>query len=515
MTGQSYLSGTASEVVDVVIVGAGFGGLCMAIKLKAAGINRFVILEKENEVGGTWRDNSYPGCACDVQSHLYSFSFASKADWSQRFAGWKEIQEYILECTQKYGLRRHIRFHQEVTSANFDELAGHWIIRTSAEDTLLARHWVLASGPLHVPRYPKIKGLERFKGKVFHSARWQHEYDLTGKNVASIGTGGSAIQYIPEIAPAVKQLYVFQRSAAWVIPRDGRRYSAVRKRMFARFAWLRKAHRAWLFWANEARILPLFNPLIAQGLQKLAALYLRFQVKDRATARKLTPAYTMGCKRVLLSNKYYPTFNRGNVDLITDSITEVREHSIVTQDGMERHADCIILGTGFIADPRVYMKDFELTGLGGSSLKEDWKDGAEAYYGITVNGYPNMYQLVGPNTSLGHNSIIFMIECQANYILSCMELLEQTDADYLDVKSEVQEAFNEKLREKLKRTVWNSGCRNWYRQPGGKNFMIWPASTARYWLETRKVDPADYQLSRCRSLESQPELSGTVQREVQ
>ncbi|PKM22104.1 MAG: 4-hydroxyacetophenone monooxygenase [Gammaproteobacteria bacterium HGW-Gammaproteobacteria-14] len=503
MTSQAQIPATTTEIVDVVIVGGGFGGLCMAIKLKEAGIDNFVILEKENEVGGTWRDNSYPGCACDVQSHMYSYSFEGKADWSQRYAGWEEIQGYILQCTQKYGLRRYTRFGQEVIAANFNEQAGHWVIRTGSGDTLMARHWVLASGPLHVPQYPKIKGLESFKGKVFHSARWEHDYDLTGKNVVSIGTGGSAIQYIPEIAASVKQLYVFQRSPAWVIPRDERRYSTFSKKMFARFPTLRKLHRARLYWTNESRVWPIFNPSIARSLQKLAEFFIRYQVKDKETARKLTPDYTLGCKRILISNKYFPTFNRANVELVTDGIAEVRENSIITSDGVERPADCIILGTGFIVDPRVYMKEFELTGLNGRSLNEDWKDGAEAYYGTTVSGYPNMYHLVGPNTALGHNSIIFMIECQVNYILSCMDLLKQKGADYFDVKADVQAVFNEKIQKKLQGTVWSSGCQSWYQQADGKNFTIWPASTWRYWLETRTADPAAYEFVRCELPEGQ------------
>ncbi len=254
MTSKAHIPGTTTEVVDVVIVGAGFGGLGMAIKLKQSGNDNFVILEKENEVGGTWRDNSYPGCACDVQSHMYSFSFEGKPDWSKRYAPWQEIQQYILDTTDKYGLRQHLRFGQEVVSANFDEGTGQWTIRTGSGDTLIARHWVLATGPLHVPQYPTIKGLESFKGKVFHSARWDHDYDLTGKNVVSIGTGGSAVQYLPEIAPQVKQLYAFQRSPAWVIPRDERLYSSLSKKMFAAFPALRKLHRARLYWSNESRV---------------------------------------------------------------------------------------------------------------------------------------------------------------------------------------------------------------------------------------------------------------------
>ena len=497
MTSQAAISGTSTTRVDVVIVGSGFGGLGMAIKLKESGNDNFVILEKDNEVGGTWRDNTYPGCACDVQSHMYSFSFAGKADWSKRYASWYEIQQYILDTTEHYGLRNHIRFGQEVNAAHFDQHTGLWTIHTGTGARFITRHWVLASGPLHVPQYPKIKGLEKFKGKLFHSARWEHDYDLTGKQVVSIGTGGSAIQYLPEIAPQVKTLSVFQRSPAWVIPRDERGYSALSKKLFGRLPMLRKLHRARLYWTNESRVWPIFNPALARALQKLAEAFIRFQVKDADTARKLTPDYTLGCKRILISNKYYPTFNRDNVELVTEGIAEIRGHSIVTRDGVERPADCIILGTGFIVDPRIYMKDFSLTGLPGHNLNEDWKEGAEAYYGTTVSGYPNMYQLVGPNTALGHNSIIFMIECQVQHILNCINKLKQEGGDYIDVRPETQQRFNTRVQSKLKGTVWDSGCQSWYQQADGKNVTIWPASTWRFWLETRKLAADAYRVVHC------------------
>lgn len=489
--------------LDVVIVGAGFGGLCMAIKLKEAGIENFVILEKGDEVGGTWRDNSYPGCACDVQSHLYSYSFEGKPDWSKRYAPWDEIQDYILNCTEKYDLRKYIHFNEEVNGAEFDAATGTWNIRTASGKKLVARHWVIASGPLHVPAIPDIPGLDNFKGKLFHSARWDHDYDLKDKKVISIGTGGSAIQYVPEIAPEVGQLHVFQRTAAWVIPRDERAYSRIEKTLFAKVPGLRKLHRARLYWSNESRVWPIFHPALARGLQKLARAFIRHQVNDSDIAEKLTPDYTIGCKRVLISNKYFPTFNRDNVELVTEGIEEIREDSVVTSDGIERKADCIILGTGFVVDPRVYMKDFTLTGLPGHELHKDWKDGAEAYYGMTVSGYPNMFQLVGPNSGLGHNSIIFMIECQANYIVQCMQELTARKADYLDLKPEAMREFNDEVQAHLEGTVWTSGCQSWYAQ-GGKNITIWPWSTWRFWARTRKVNWSDYELTVCAAAKSKP-----------
>ncbi len=485
-------NGQAVRELDVVIVGAGFGGLCMAIKLREAGNDNFVILEKGDDVGGTWYFNSYPGAACDVQSHMYSFSFEGNPNWSRRFPGRDEIHRYILDVTTKYGIRPFVRFQQEVIAASFDEVTARWTVRTAAGQTFVAKHFVLASGPLHVPAMPTIRGLDKFKGKVFHSAEWDHAYDLAGKNVVSIGTGGSAIQYLPEIAPQVKQLYVFQRTPAWVIPRDERGYLGVEKTVFAKVPALRKLHRARLYWSNESRLLPMGNPAIAKGLQALATLFLKLQVKDKALARKLTPDYTIGCKRILISNKYYPTFNRANVELVTDGIQEVREHSIVTRDGVERPVDCIILGTGFVTDPRIYMKHFPVTGLNGRNLNDDWKEASEAYYGTTVNGYPNMYQLVGPNTGLGHNSIIFMIEAQVHYVLECLKLLKERQADYFDVKPQAQADFNADIQRRLQGTVWTSGCKSWYQQADGKNTALWPASTWSFWLKTRKVKAGDY-----------------------
>lgn len=486
----------ARPVHDVAILGAGFGGLCMGIKLLEAGNRDFVILEKGHEVGGTWRDNTYPGAECDVQSHLYSYSFDTRPDWSQRYAGWREIQDYILSTTERHGLRPFIRFGTTVCSAHFDAGSATWSIGLADGTTVTARHFVMATGPLHVPQVPPLPGLENFAGKVFHSARWDHGYDLAGKRVASIGTGGSAIQYCPEIAPKVGRLYVFQRTPAWVIPRDTRRYSEGARRRFARFPWWRRLHRARLYWTNESRVWPIFHAWLARAVQPVARAFIRRGVGDRVLAARLTPDYTIGCKRVLISNAWYPMFRRPNVELVTEGIREIRANSIVTRDGVERPVDCIVLGTGFVVDPRIYMRDFPVTGLPGHVLAEDWKDGAEAYYGITVSGYPNLYQLVGPNTALGHNSIIFMIECQVRYVLECMRELRERGADYLDVAPQAQAAFNGAVQEALRGTVWSSGCVSWYQQSDGRNFTIWPWSTWRYWRQTRRVRAADYRFAK-------------------
>ncbi len=493
MTSKASLPSSSVQTVDVAILGAGFGGLCAAIKLREAGNDSFVILEKGSDVGGTWNFNSYPGAACDVQSHMYSFSFEGNPDWSKRFASRDEIKAYIDRVADKHDLRRFTRFGQEVTEARFDEATARWTLRTKAGDTIVARYFLIASGPLHVVSKPAIKGLEKFQGKVMHSAEWDHGYDIKGKTVVSIGTGASAIQYCPEIAPQVKQLHVFQRTPAWVVPRDDRAYLGIEKKAFALFPLLRKLHRARFYWSNEARLLGAFNPQVAKVLEAVSKLLMRIQVKDPAIRAKLTPDYTIGCKRVLISNKWFPMFNRENVELVTEGIQEVRENSIVTRDGVERPADCIVLGTGFVVDPRIYMKGFPVIGLGGRDLRQDWKDASEAYLGTTVTGYPNMFQLVGPNTGLGHNSIIFMIEAQVNYIMDCLKIAAEKQADYIDVKPEVQHEYNAKIQRDLQGTVWTSGCSSWYQQADGKNTALWPYTTVKFWMDTRKARTTDYE----------------------
>ena len=476
----------------IAIIGAGFGGLATAIQLLKRGIKDFVILEKATDVGGTWRENQYPGAACDVQSHMYSLSFAPKSDWTKRYAEAPEIFQYIQDLIQEYDLKKFIQFDTEVISTRFDEQAYAWEISIKNQSALRSQFLIFASGPLHIPQIPKIKGIEKFKGEVFHSSSWNHAYDLNGKRVASIGTGGSAIQYIPEIAPKTKQLYVFQRTAAWVIPRDERAYNALDKKLFAQYDWFRKLHRARLYWSNESRVVPIVKPQMMRLGQKLAEAFIRFQVKDKEIAKKLTPDYTMGCKRILVSNRYFPTFNRKNVELVTDSIQEITENAIVTKDGQVREIDCLIYGTGFITDPRIYLKDFKCYGENGIELKEAWKEGAESYYGISTKGFPNLFQLLGPNTVLGHNSVIFMIESQVNYILQLIEAVEKSKTKAIVVKDVVQEEFNRKIQEKFAGTVWQSGCVSWYQQEGGKNFSLWPSYTWKYWLETKNANLADY-----------------------
>ena len=484
----------AAAHYQVAIIGAGFGGLAMAIRLLQRNIHNFLILEKSNEVGGTWRENQYPGAACDVQSHLYSLSFAPKTDWSKRYADAPEIFQYIQDVVQQFNLREYCQFNSEVVHTEYHEKECLWHVTLKDGRQVSCQYLIFASGPLHVPQIPHIKGIEKFQGKVFHSSQWDHQYDLNGKVVASIGTGGSAIQYIPEIAPQVKQIYVMQRTAAWVIPRDERKYLNVEKKLFKQADWFRKLHRARLYWSNESRAIPIMQPSVMKYTQKLAEAFIRFQVKDKQLAQKLTPDYIMGCKRILVSNKYFPTFNRDNVELVTDAILELTADSIITKDGKMRKIDCLIYGTGFITDPRIYLQPFSCLGEHGVELKQAWKDGAESYYGISHKGFPNLFQLLGPNTVLAHNSVIFMIEAQVDYILQMMDLVTQSQSNAIVVKDQVQDQFNQDVQDMLNNTVWQSGCVSWYQQDGGKNFALWPTYTWKYWLKTKSLHPSDFRL---------------------
>ena len=484
----------AAAHYQVAIIGAGFGGLAMAIRLLQRNIHNFLILEKSNEVGGTWRENQYPGAACDVQSHLYSLSFAPKTDWSKRYADAPEIFQYIQDVVQQFNLREYCQFNSEVVHTEYHEKECLWHVTLKDGRQLSCQYLIFASGPLHVPQIPHIKGIEKFQGKVFHSSQWDHQYDLNGKVVASIGTGGSAIQYIPEIAPQVKQIYVMQRTAAWVIPRDERKYLNVEKKLFKQADWFRKLHRARLYWSNESRAIPIMQPSVMKYTQKLAEAFIRFQVKDKQLAQKLTPDYIMGCKRILVSNKYFPTFNRDNVELVTDAILELTADSIITKDGKIRKIDCLIYGTGFITDPRIYLQPFSCLGEHGVELKQAWKDGAESYCGISHKGFPNLFQLLGPNTVLAHNSVIFMIEAQVDYILQMMDLVTQSQSNAIVVKDQVQDQFNQDVQDMLNNTVWQSGCVSWYQQDGGKNFALWPTYTWKYWLKTKSLHPSDFRL---------------------
>jgi len=477
----------------VVIVGTGFAGIGMAIARKRAGVHNFVILEKADRVGGTWRENTYPGCACDIRSHLYSYSFEPKADWSREFAPWHEILGYIEHCVDKYGIRPHIRFGAEMTGAEYDEQRATWQVSIADGSLVRGRAVVIGQGPLHVPNVPELPGLERFEGKAFHSAGWDHDYDLTGKRVAVIGTGASAIQFVPQIAARTSRLTVFQRTAPWIVPRPDRPFTEAQKRRFQAIPPSRLAHRYMIYWLQESLVLGFEHPKLIGAAERLARGHIARQVNDPGLRGKLTPRYTLGCKRTLVSSDYYPAFNRPNVDLETAGIAEIREHSILTRDGREVEADAIIFGTGFhVVDA---MSRIHIVGKDGLKLADAWRDGITAHLGTTVAGFPNLFFLVGPNTGLGHNSIIFMIEAQVRYIMSCLRLVARSQARSIEVRPQAQQRFNEWVQEKSSGSVWlKGGCVSWYLDAEGINRALWPASTLSFWLRMRRAKAADFHL---------------------
>jgi cation diffusion facilitator CzcD-associated flavoprotein CzcO len=476
----------------VLIVGSGFAGLGMAIRLKQAGIDDFVVLEQAGEVGGTWRDNHYPGAACDVQSHLYSFSFEPWPEWTRDFAQQGEILKYLRHCADKYGVRSHIRFHTKVTGASFDERTGLWEVETGDGKKLRARVLVPGCGPLSRPSLPDILGLASFQGKMFHSARWDDAYPLDGKTVAVVGTGASAIQIVPTIAPRVKKLSVFQRTPPWIMPKPDGPIPSWKRAVFRRVPLAQKAARQGIYWSRELLAVGfVVQPRILKALSRLAKLNLRRNVKDPALRAKLLPTYTMGCKRILPTNDYLPALQRPNVELVTDGIAEVRAHSVVSKDGTERPVDALVLATGFEASEAV--APFDVRGRKGQSLDVVWQDGAEAYLGTTVAGFPNLFLLVGPNTGLGHNSMVFMIESQIAYVLDAVKRMRARNLRLVDVRPDVQAAYNARIQERLKSTVWATGCMSWYLTRSGKNTTLWPGFTFEYRWRTRRFDAAAYE----------------------
>lgn len=482
-------------MVDVAIIGAGFAGLGAAVRLKQRGDTSFVVFERAAEVGGTWRDNVYPGCACDVPSHLYSLSFAPNPNWSRMYSSQPEILAYLKNVVETYGLASSIRYNSEIVRVEFSETAGCWTLTDRSGQSVTARMVVAGIGPLNQPKLPGFPGLERFEGRQFHSADWDGNYDLTGKRVAVIGTGASAIQIVPAIAPVVSQLTVFQRTAPWVAPRLDFAMSARRQRLFRRVPLLRQAYRAFIYWFNELRGLSFFGYETLNKLGTKESLrHIDAQIPDPELRRKVTPNYKLGCKRVLVSDDYYPALTRPNVELVTDGVAEVGASSIVDKAGVERPVDAIIFGTGFVAAD--IFRELNVVGLGGRNLLDEWRvTGAQAHYGMTVSGFPNLLFLLGPNSGLGHNSVVHMIESQLNYLMSYLDGLKRGSPNaYFDLKPEAQQTYNDRIQQQLTGTVWASGCQSWYMNAQGRNTTLWPGLTVSYRRQTRRINPAEYTL---------------------
>jgi len=481
----------------ILIIGTGFAGIGMAVRLKESGRDDFVVLERASAVGGTWRDNTYPGCRCDVPSHLYSFSFAPNPEWSSTFSPQPEIEAYLNKVTDDFGVRPHIRFDHTVEDTAWDEGAGIWRVRTNAGE-LTADIVISGQGPLAEPSYPKLPGINTFEGRVFHSARWDHEYDLTDRKVAVIGTGASAIQFVPAIQPEVEELHLFQLTPPWVMPRPDRRITRAEKAVYRRFPLAQKAVRASIYWGRESYVLGFAKaPRIIAQAQKLAERHLAKQVRDPELRAKLTPDYTMGCKRILISDDYYPALAQPNVSVVTEGVREVTPHGIVTEDGVKHEVDTIIYGTGFRVTDLPVMD--LVRGRGGVSLREAWNDGMEAHLGTAVAGFPNFFLLIGPNTGLGHSSMVFMIESQIAYLMDALRTMDAAGIARVEVRPEAQRRFVDGVRSKMRNTVWTTGgCVSWYLDAQGRNTTLWPSFTWRFRQLTRRFDPTSYDVTPAR-----------------
>ncbi|HWA01617.1 MAG TPA: NAD(P)/FAD-dependent oxidoreductase [Caulobacterales bacterium] len=484
----------AAPDFDVIIAGAGFSGLGMAIALKRAGRESFLVLEKADRVGGTWRENRYPGCACDIPSNLYSFSFAPNPDWTRLYPTQSEIWAYLERCADRFDLRRHIRFNSALTKAEWDEADNLWRLQAGGGETLTARALVSGMGGLHVPRLPDLPGADRFAGASWHTAAWRDDMPLAGKRVAIIGSGASAVQIAPEIAPIVAQLDLYQRTPNWIVPKNDRPVALEERALFQRAPFLQELKRRLVYLTHELRAPYFMHPPARGGLgERFALKHLTRQVADPALRAKLTPRYRMGCKRVLISDDFYPALARKNVELIDGGAVAITATGVVGAGGAERPADVIIYATGF--KPMDLITNVVITGLAGRSLNAEWAAGSEAFLGTAVSGYPNFFTLMGPNSGLGHNSMIYMIESQIAFVMDALAKLDLHHATALDATPEAQRAFNEEIQAKLRKSVWGTGCTSWYLTPDGKNCTLWPDYTFRFRARTKRVREEDFSFS--------------------
>lgn len=485
-------SGTQNRHYRIAILGTGFSGLGMAFRLKKHGEHNFVVIEKAADLGGTWRDNTYPGCACDIPSHLYSFSFALNPDWSHLYAPSHEIWDYLRSCARRFGILPHIFWNSELQEARWSEDDRCWHITTS-QGRLTADVLILGNGPLSEPSFPSIPGIESFEGVRFHSAQWNHNYDLTGKRVAVIGTGASAVQFVPLIQPLVGKLFLFQRTPPWILPRGDRPIPAWQRTLFRLLPITQRIVRTRIYLLQELLALGLIHrPTLLEAAMKLARQHLEMQVPDAVLQAKLTPNYLLGCKRILLSDDFYPAVSQPNIEVITERIRQVRAKSIVTEDGKEHEIDTLICGTGFHATD-AHLPQW-IRGCSGQTLADAWQNGSRAYLGTTVAQFPNLFLLIGPNTGLGHNSMIYMIESQISYILDCLRMMDRRKVHAVELRPEIEAAFIAEMERRMPGTVWTSGCTSWYLDARGQNTTLWPGFTFEFRHRTRHFDPQHYHL---------------------
>ncbi len=474
----------------VAIIGAGAGGLGLAIRLAKSRQRDFVLFEASDGVGGTWRSNTYPGAACDVPSHLYSYSFARKPDWTKTYAEQPEILRYLEDCAERFGVSGHVRPNTRIESALWDEGDGRWRLTDAHGGVYEADVLVSAVGTFATPSYPDIAGLRSFAGPCFHSARWQHEHDLAGRRVAVIGTGASAAQIVPELAKVAEAVHVFQRTPQWILPRSDKPFTEEEKRRFARNPIAARRHRRELYWALENTIAFRHGEEGAERLEAVALSHLDYRIKDDELRGKLTPDYPFGCKRALVCSDFYKAVLRDNVELVTERIERVTPGAIVTADGRERPLDAIVLATGFKATE--YLASIDVVGVGGRRLHDDWSEVAHAYMGLTVAGYPNFFMLYGPNTNQGGNSIIVILEAQATYVLSALRAMRWRRARAVDVRRDVMDAYNRELQEALAGTIWSDGCQSYFKNANGKIATQLPQTSRWYAQRTKRFRMREY-----------------------
>ncbi len=478
----------------IVIIGGGFSGLGVAIRLLDRGIRDFVVLEKSSQLGGTWRENTYPGCACDVPSHLYSYSFAPNTRWSRVFAEQAEIQAYLLEVAQRYGVLPHVRLGTEMLRSDWDATRGRWTVQTN-HGPIETQFIVMGQGPLHEPRLPEVPGLETFTGTTFHSARWNHQHALRGRRVAVIGTGSSAIQFVPKIQPEVERLTVFQRTAPWVLPKPDHAIPPIEKWALDRVPGFRRTLRGTIYGATELLQLAQRRPAAMQQLQRLGLAYLERKVRDPELRRAVTPSFTLGCKRLLLSNTYYDAIQAANAELVPHGVTRITPRGVIDRQGVEREVDTIIFGTGFhVTDTSTPQK---IHGSGGRSVDEVWDGSPTAYLGTTCHGFPNAFFMIGPNTGNGHGSAFVIIEAQANYIVDAIAMAEREQIASLDVRPDAQAAWNTEVQTALATGVFNAGgCSSYYIDRNGRNSAIYPWTTFDLRWRMRRFDPSPFAIVR-------------------
>lgn len=475
----------------LLIIGTGFSGLAAAIKLKQEGEEDFLLLERSHEIGGVWRDNTYPGCACDVPSHLYSFSFAPHPDWTHFFARQNQIQEYLKDCVQRFHLEPHIAFNQEVMRAEWEESIAQWKV-TTAQGVYFAQILVVATGHLSEPHIPALRGIETFSGRVFHSAQWPKDFTANGRNIVVVGTGASAVQFIPQLQKTAKAVTVFQRTPPWILPRGDREIGSRTRGLFRQFPILQKLVRLKIYLKLELAVLAFLNPQLMKKAQEKALAHLRAQVPNEKMREALTPQYVIGCKRILLSDDFYPALTEQNVTLVTKGLREVRPEGIVDTEGVLHLADTLIFGTGFITKESPMAA--RIFGKQGLSLSQSWKGHPQAHLGAMVSGFPNLFLMNGPNTGLGHSSMVYMYEALADHLAKSLFEMKKNHADIMEVRSLAQQAYAQQVAKQMRTTVWETGgCKSWYLDSSGKNSSLWPGYSFRFRQLLKKLPSGAYE----------------------